>query len=227
MEVIVRHNPSFAVARVGLTPNEQLRVEAGAMMAMSSGVALDAKMEGGLLKSLKRATLGGESLFITTYTAPAEGGWVDVAANLPGDLIVSGVTPDQDMFIQRGSWICSSDGVQIETKWGGMQNLFGGEGGFVVHASGHGTVVLSCYGALDTISLQPGETFTLDAGHMVAYAAGMQMSLRMASGGMARAVKSAEGLVFDFTGPCWVMSQSRNPQGLIDWLGANLPGQRA
>jgi uncharacterized protein (TIGR00266 family) len=227
MEVTVRHNPSFAVARVALTPNEQLRVEAGAMMAMSSGVALDAKMEGGLLKSLKRATLGGESLFITTYTASTEGGRVDVAANLPGDLIVSGVTPDQGMFIQRGSWICSSDGVQIETKWGGMQNLFGGEGGFVVHASGHGTVVLSCYGALDTISLQAGESLTLDAGHMVAYAAGIQMSLRMASGGMARAVKSAEGLVFDFTGPGWVMSQSRNPQGLLDWLGANLPGQRA
>ncbi|MDQ1520393.1 MAG: hypothetical protein QOI55_1466, partial [Actinomycetota bacterium] len=199
----------------------------GAMMAMSPGVSLDAKMEGGLFKSLKRATLGGESLFITTYTAPAQGGWVDVAANLPGDLVVTGVTSDQSMFIQRGSWICSSDGVTLETKWGGMQNLFGGEGGFVVHASGHGTVVLSCYGALDTVSLQAGETFTLDAGHMVAYAEGIQLALRMASGGMARAIKSAEGLVFDFTGPGWVMTQSRNPQGLVDWLSANLPGQRA
>jgi uncharacterized protein (TIGR00266 family) len=227
MDVTVRHNPSFAVARVALAASEALKVEAGAMMAMSPGVSLDAKMEGGLFKSLKRATLGGESLFITTYTAPAEGGWVDVAANLPGDLVVTGVTPEQSMFIQRGSWICSSDGVTLETKWGGMQNLFGGEGGFVVHASGHGTVVLSCYGALDTIALQAGETFTLDAGHMVAYAEGIQMGLRMASGGMARAVKSAEGLVFDFAVPGWVMTQSRNPQGLVDWLTANLPGQRA
>jgi uncharacterized protein (TIGR00266 family) len=227
MDVTVRHNPSFAVGRVELAPSEAVKVEAGAMMAMSAGVSLDAKMEGGLLKSLKRATLGGESLFVATYTAPAQGGWVDVAANLPGDLVVTGVTQDQGMFIQRGSWICSGADVAIETKWGGMQNLFGGEGGFVVHATGHGTVVASCYGALDTVSLQAGESFTLDAGHMVAYAEGMQFSLRMASGGIARAVKSAEGLVFDFTGPGWVMTQSRNPQGLVDWLSANLPGQRA
>jgi uncharacterized protein (TIGR00266 family) len=227
MDVNVRHNPSFAVARVNLTPSEAVKVEAGAMMATSAGVAFDAKMEGGLLKSLKRATLGGESLFITTYTAPADGGWVDVAANLPGDIVVTGVTAEQAMFIQRGSWLCSSDAVTLDTKWGGFGNLFGGEGGFVVRASGHGTVVLSCYGALDTISLQPGETIVLDSGHMVAYADGLGMNLRAASGKVTGAIKSAEGLVFEFTGPGWVMTQSRNPQGLIDWLGANLPGQRA
>jgi uncharacterized protein (TIGR00266 family) len=226
MQVEVRHNPSFAVARAVLDGGEALKVEAGAMMATSPGVAIDAKMEGGLLKSLKRATLGGESLFISTFTAPAEGGWVDVAANLPGDAIVTGVTAEQAMFIQRGSWLCSSEQVTLETKWGGMSNLFGGEGGFVVRASGHGTVVLGCYGALDTISLQPGETFVLDSGHMVAYAEGVGMQLRKAGSGVGAAIKSAEGLVFEFTGPGWVMTQSRNPSGLVDWINANLPGQR-
>jgi uncharacterized protein (TIGR00266 family) len=227
MDVNVRHNPSFAVARVNLASNEAVKVEAGAMMATSAEIAFDAKMEGGFLKSLKRATLGGESLFVTTYTAGANGGWVDVAANLPGDLVVTGVTAEQAMFIQRGSWLCSSDAVVLDTKWGGFGNLFGGEGGFVVRASGHGTVVLSCYGALDTISLQAGETIVLDSGHMVAYADGVGMNLRAASGKIAGAIKSAEGLVFEFTGPGWVMTQSRNPQGLITWLSANLPGQRA
>ena len=40
------------------------------------------------MKGLKRSMLGGESLFMTTFTAPAAGGWVDVAAHLPGDVIV-------------------------------------------------------------------------------------------------------------------------------------------
>ena len=31
--------------------------------------------------------LGGESLFVSTFTAPAEGGWVDVAPRLPGDVV--------------------------------------------------------------------------------------------------------------------------------------------
>jgi uncharacterized protein (TIGR00266 family) len=227
VDVTVRHNPSFAVARVALAGNEPVSVEAGAMMATSGGVALDAKMQGGLLKSLKRAALGGESLFITTLTAPAPGGWVDVAANLPGDLAVVEVTDAQPIFIQRGSWLCSSPGVSLDTKWGGFKNLAGGEGGFLVRATGTGTVVLSCYGALDTINLEADETIVLDTGHMVAYSDGLGMSLRTATGGAIGSIKTAEGLVFDFTGPGWIMTQSRNPSALITWLGANMPGSRA
>jgi uncharacterized protein (TIGR00266 family) len=227
MEITVRHNPSFAVARVALDGGEAVKVEAGAMMATSGGVTLDAKMDGGLLKSLKRAALGGESLFVTTLTAPANGGWVDVAANLPGDVVVVPVADGRAVFIQRGSWLCSSAGVELDTKWGGFKNLFGGEGGFVVRAGGDGTVVLSCYGALDTIELAAGETVTLDTGHMVAYSDGIGMSIRTATGGAIGSVKSAEGLVFDFTGPGWVMTQSRNPAALISYLAANMPGSRA
>lgn len=62
MEVIVRHSPSFAVARLRLAAGEQVKVESGAMMATSADVAIEAKMQGGVMKSLKRAALGGESL---------------------------------------------------------------------------------------------------------------------------------------------------------------------
>jgi uncharacterized protein (TIGR00266 family) len=226
VDISVRHNPSFAVARVALGGGEHVKVEAGAMMAASAGVSVDAKMEGGLLKSLKRATLGGESLFITSLTAGPQGGWVDVAANLPGDCIVIPLQGNA-VFIQRGSWLCSGPDVELDTKRGGFKNLFGQEGGFVVRASGTGNVVLSCYGALDTIELAAGETLTLDSGHMVAYSDGLGMNLRMAGGGALKAVKSAEGLVFDFTGPGRVMTQSRNPSQLITWLTANLPGSRS
>ena len=79
MDVVVRHNPSFAAARVTLEPSEQLRAESGAMMATSAGVSVQASTQGGVLKGLKRSFLGGESLFVTTYTAPPSGGWVDVS----------------------------------------------------------------------------------------------------------------------------------------------------
>ena len=83
MDVQIRHTPSFAVVRCTLTGGETMRAESGAMMATSDGVAIEASMQGGLVKSLKRSVLGGESLFITTYTAPSGGGWVDCAARLP------------------------------------------------------------------------------------------------------------------------------------------------
>ncbi|MBV8958414.1 MAG: AIM24 family protein, partial [Actinobacteria bacterium] len=97
MRIDVRHNPSFAVARVALDPGEELRAESGAMMATSAGVDVKASTQGGVMKGLKRSLLGGESLFITTYTAPASGGWVDVADHLPGDIVVTSVSADKPL----------------------------------------------------------------------------------------------------------------------------------
>ena len=70
MQVTVRHAPAFGVARCELSPGEAIRVESGAMMATSAGVSIEAKMQGGLLKGLKRSVLGGESLFVTTIPLP-------------------------------------------------------------------------------------------------------------------------------------------------------------
>ena len=81
MNTEIRHNPGFAIARCTLAGGEQLRAESGAMAATSAGVEVEAKVQGGLMKGLKRSVLGGESLFMTTLTAPSGGGWVDVAAN--------------------------------------------------------------------------------------------------------------------------------------------------
>jgi uncharacterized protein (TIGR00266 family) len=227
MQVELRHQPSFAVARLHLAPGEPARVESGAMVAHSWGVSLDAKMEGGLLKGLKRAALGGESLFVTTYTAPEQGGWVDVAANLPGDARAEAINPQRQLRITRGCWIANSYGVQIETQFAGMQNLFGGEGGFVIQATGTGEVVLGAYGAVDTLELAPGEAVTVDSGHVVGYDAGVQSRLRRAVEGRSiQSLKSGEGFVFDFAGPGRVMIQSRNPRALIEWLTRELPFSR-
>src|SRR5436190_12653395 len=125
MDVKIRHAPSFAVARVALGPSEEIRAESGAMMATSIGVGVQASTQGGLMKGLKRSVLGGESLFISTYTAPASGGWVDVADHLPGDMVVASVTADVPMSVTKGCWLASSAGVELDTKWGGFKNLFG------------------------------------------------------------------------------------------------------
>ena len=124
MDIQIRHNPAFAVARAVLAPGEAIKAESGAMMATSGGVAIEAKMEGGLMKGLKRSVLGGESLFMTTLTAPPTGGWVDLAANLPGDAFVLDVNGAYNLT--RGAWLCNEASIAIDTKWGGLKNLAGG-----------------------------------------------------------------------------------------------------
>jgi uncharacterized protein (TIGR00266 family) len=220
MEISTRHTPAFGIARIALAPQESVRVEAGAMAYMAPSVTLQSKMEGGFLKSIKRAALGGESFFLTTYTADQNGGWVDVAPRLPGDLIPLDITPSRPFVISKGSWIASAQSVTLDTKWGGFRNLVGSEGGFAVHASGEGKCLVACYGALETWNLGPGETITVDTGHMVAYDAGVTMNLRKVTGGLVQSFKSGEGIVFDFTGPGLVMTQTRNPNELANWISS-------
>ena len=224
MQISVKHNPGFAVAHCELSAGESVRAEAGSMMSTSDGVEVGGKMEGGLMKGLKRSVLGGESMFIASYTAPSEGGWVDCAGVLPGGVAVGDVGPGE-FYIQRGSYLCSEEGVEIDTKWGGFKNLFGGEGGFLVRAAGAGQVAVSCYGALDVHELQAGQRLVVDTGHMVGYDEGVEVNLTRAGGNVGM-VKSGEGFVFEFKGPGRVMTQSRNPNQLITWLTAALPFSR-
>ncbi len=196
------------------------------MLAHSAGVQLQAKAEGGIMAGLKRSVLAGESFFITTYTAPQQGGWVDVASALPGDAFALPITPDRPFFLNRGGWLASSHGIEIESKWGGMANLFGGEGGFGLRAHGDGEVVLGVYGAIDVIDLQPGELVTIDTGHVVAYDLAMNFVMRRAVQGRSiQSMKSGEGFVFDFTGPGRVLLQTRNPSAFASWVGNMAPGR--
>lgn len=219
MQVQTRQGPAYGVARLTLAPNEPVRVESGAMMAMSTGVVLQSKAEGGIMRSLKRAALGGESFFVSTYTAPASGGFVDIAARLPGDITSHEVAPGHALFVQKGSWLGNEVNVTIDTQWGGFKNLFGGEGGFIIRAEGQGIVVFACYGALEVWNLEAGQAITIDTGHMVAYEDSVQMAIRKASGGgLVQSMKSGEGYVFDFSGPGRVWTQTRNPTELIGWI---------
>jgi uncharacterized protein (TIGR00266 family) len=210
-----------------LAPGEPVRVESGAMSATSAGVAIEAAIQGGLMKGLTRKLLGGESLFVTTYTAPDQGGWVDVGHQLPGDVAVVPIVADQPFVVTRGCWIANSHEVVVETRWAGMDSWVGDEGGFVMRAHGQGELVVGAYGAIDSLELGPGEAIVVDSGHVVAYDAGVQTQLREAVADRSiQSMKSGEGWVFDFTGPGRVLPQTRNPKALTAWLTRELPFSR-
>lgn len=225
MQVQLRHQPSFTVARAFLSPGESVRVERGAMMATSGGMQLESRSEGGIMAGLRRSVLGGESFFVNTFTAPGEGGWIDMCGVLPGDIACLDITPDRPFFLSRGNWIANSAGVTIDSQWGGMANLFGGEGGFGIRANGHGQALVSCYGAIDVFDLAPGQPVVIDTGHVVAYDLGINFRTRRAVEGRSiQSMKSGEGLVFDFVGPGRVYLQTRNPASFAQWAGSVSPG---
>ena len=223
MQVEIKASPSFAIGTIRLTPGESVKVEAGAMAAMTGDVEIQTAAQGGLLGGLKRSVLGGESFFINTFSAP-QGGEVSVAPKLPGDIIHLPLAGGA-MFVQSGSWIASEPSVDVDTKWGGAKTFFSGEGLFLLKCSGAGDMLVSSYGAIIERQLAPGDVYTIDTGHIVAFDEGVQYAVRKA-GNWKSTILGAEGLVTDFTGPGRLLLQTRSPQDLIGWLTANLPFSR-
>ena len=223
MQVDIQASPAFAMGTIRLGAGESVKVEAGAMAAMSSGIEIQTASTGGLLGGLKRSMLGGESFFINTFTATT-GGEISVAPKLPGDIIHLPLAGGA-MLVQSGSWIASEPSVQVDTKWGGAKTFFSGEGLFMLHCSGAGDMLVSSYGAIVERQLQPGEVYTVDTGHIVAFDEGVTYAVRKV-GNWKSTILGGEGLVTDFTGPGRLLLQTRSSQELIDWLTVSLPFSR-
>lgn len=221
MQISVRHNPSFAVARLTMAVGEVAKAETGAMAAMSQGISVEASAEGGVFKALKRRVLSGESFFITSFVCSVEGGWVDVAPYLPGDVQVIEVESGHDVAVTSGCWLAHSSGLMMDSKWRGVRNLFAGEGAFVAKFSGDGAIVVSSYGAMDVHELKEGQGFTVDSGHLAAFDASVTIQPR-AVAGIVNSVKSGEAIVVDVAGPGRVWTQTRNRSSLLGWLNDSL-----
>ena len=221
MKVNLLYRPSYSLADVALEGGEKIIVESGSMVAMTPDLQVQTKMKGGLMKSLARSVLGGESFFMNTFQAGNQGGKIQLAPTLPGDVFTMELS-GESYLVQSGSFLASSEGVQTDTKWGGAKTFFGGEGLIMLRCSGSGTLILSSYGAIHEVDLAAGETFTVDTGHLVAFSE--QIGFRVRSiGGLASTFLGGEGLVVDLTGPGKVLLQTRSVGAFLDWLLPRLP----
>ena len=221
MDVDILYRPSYSLGVIRLGPNEEIRVEGGAMVSMSQGVTVETKAAGGILKSLARSVLAGESFFQNTFRAPASGGEVTVAPALPGDLFVLELH-NESLMVQSGSYVASEGGVNLDTKWGGAKTFFASEGLIMLRASGTGKLLLSSFGAIHEVNLEAGQTYTVDTGHLVAFTEGIGFKVRRV-GGLKSTIFSGEGLVVDLTGPGRVLLQTRSTDAFLSWLIPKLP----
>lgn len=219
----VVHQPSFSLAVLQLQAEQSILAEAGAMVSMSANIELQSQMKGGLLGALKRAA-GGESAFVSTFTARGGPGEVTLAPGAPGD--IAGIElVGQSFFVQSSSYLAGDAGLTVDTKWGGAKSFFGGEGLFVLMVQGQGLLLVSSYGAIHRKRLQPGERYVVDTGHLVAWEGTTQYTLRKAAAGFFRSMMSGEGIVAEFMGPGELLIQTRNLAALAGLLKPFFPSQ--
>ena len=219
----VKYQPSYALALVTLDPGESIQAEAGAMVSMSSTIEMETSARGGVLSGLRRSVLGGESFFINTFHAQ-ETGEVTLAPALPGDIVALELTGGTTLLVQSGSFLAATEGVEVDTKWGGGKSFFSSEGLFLLRCTGQGTIWLSSYGAIHPIDLGVGEPYVVDTGHMVAFDDSVQYDVGR-SGGWKQTLFSGEGLVVKLTGPGRFYMQTRSEDSFLSWLLPKIPKQ--
>jgi uncharacterized protein (TIGR00266 family) len=219
----VLHQPSFSLAVVQLQPEQSILAEAGAMVSMSANIELQSQMKGGLMGALKRAA-GGESAFVSTFTARGGPGEVTLAPGAPGD--IAGLELNNQVFyVQSSSYLAGDASLTVDTKWGGAKSFFGGEGLFVLQVTGAGLLLISSFGAIHRKRLQAGERYVVDTGHLVAWEGTTQYTLRKAAAGLFRSMMSGEGIVAEFSGPGEILIQTRNLQAFAGLLKPFFPSQ--
>ena len=223
MDIEILYRPSYALGVVKMKAGESLIAESGAMVSMSDTITVETSTRGGLLSGLKRTMLGGESFFMNTFRATAPGE-VTVAPSLPGDVTLHKLN-GESLLVQSGSFLASSDGVTVDTKWSGARGFFAGEGLFLLRTSGRGDLLISSYGGIHELNLAAGQRYLVDTSHIVAFADTVQYKVRRI-GGWKTTLLGGEGLVVELTGPGRAYMQTRSPESFLAWLGPKLPGRR-
>jgi len=222
MEHEITHRPSYAQLTLNLDEGEAVRAEAGAMVSKSGDVEVSTQAEGGLLKSLSRSVLGGESFFMNTFTAAGPSS-IQLAPALAGD-IQHHQLDGETLFVQSTSFVAAHPEIEVDTKFGGGKSFFGGEGLFLLKLTGNEPAFISSYGAIDEHTIAPGETLTVDTGHIVAFEETVDFDVQKI-GGLKSTLFSGEGLVCEFTGDGTVWTQTRSPDAFLSWLIPKLPQQ--
>ena len=218
MEYEIKYKPSYALLEVTLHPGETIVAEGGAMSWMQPSIEVHTQMrKKGLLGTLGMALVGGQSFFVTEYTAQDSIGKAGFSAAPLGDVDTLKVNASNGYIIQKASYLASEKGVNLDIEWQGFSKGLFGQGLFMIKVSGDGLLFINTFGAIDKHVLAAGERLIVDNFHLVAFTDSCEYKVTK-FGGWKETLLSGEFLVTDITGPGEVYVQTKNIREMADWL---------
>lgn len=218
---------------VRMQKGDVLFAESNAMVSMDKSLTLTGVARGGVLSSLGRKLLNDENFFQERFEAKEGPGTVLLAPTIPGDVKLLDIGA-RTYMLSDGAYLASTEGVTLEVKSQSLgKALFSRSGGlFLMKASGSGTLAVSGFGSVRSLTVTPDSPLVVDNGHVVAWDAGLKHELTVNTahrGFFGKLIESAvtgEGIVLTFTGTGCVLVCSRNRGGFLDWIAGNLPQEK-
>jgi uncharacterized protein (TIGR00266 family) len=224
---------------VELDPGESAVAEAGSMMYMTQGIALEtvfgdgSQQKSGVMNALLGAgkrLITGESLFMTVFTNAGSGKQqVSFAAPYPGKILAMDLKQlGGQLICQKDAFLCAAKGVSIgiafQRKLG--VGLFGGEGFIMEKLEGDGLCFVHAGGTVHPVDLQAGQTLRVDTGCLVALQPSVSYDIQFV-GKVKTALFGGEGLFFaTLTGPGRVWLQSLPFSRMADRIYKAAPAAR-
>ncbi|MEC8559348.1 MAG: TIGR00266 family protein [Planctomycetota bacterium] len=220
--------------KVHFSQGESIFAEGGAMAAMDDVIDLTGRARGGMLKSIARAAVTGESFFMQEATAERGPGSMLLAPGYPGEVRVLELDSDS-WSLTDGAFLCADHDLEIATRRNKSisASFFGGTGGFfIMTVSGTGKLAVSAIGAIQEMAVPPDGELVVDSGHVVAWPSTLEMKASLTTkqgsgllGKVVGSVKTGEGVVLRFRGNGRVLVSSRAQPAFIGWLSSRLPGK--
>ncbi|MBI5382906.1 MAG: TIGR00266 family protein [Opitutae bacterium] len=217
------HGDDLQFVEIELDPQEAVVAEAGGMMFMDDGIALETIFGDGSAQSAQGGVFGallgagkrllvGESLFMTVFQNQGGGKRrVAFGAPFPGKIVAVNLAElGGELLAQKETFLCAAKGVSIgialQRRFGA--GLFGGEGFILQRLQGDGWMFLHAGGTLYERTLAPGETLRVDTGCVVAFQPSVEFDIQYV-GSVKTALFGGEGLFFaTLRGPGRVWLQS-------------------
>jgi len=230
MQQMIKYEPSFSMLQLALAPGEVVIAEAGAMVARSSNLQMEVKLNAGknagffgklkaIMIALLRKVIGGETFFVNHFSSP-QGGFVWLAPSLSGG-IKHIPLQNSTMMFSAGSYLASAGDIDLKMRWGGLRAILSKEGAFFIEARGTGEVWVTSYGAIEEVYCNG--SYIVDNGHIVGFDSNLTFNIKSAGGGLLGFMASGEGLVCEFQGTGRILIQTRNTGSLVSWLTPMLP----
>jgi len=214
----IKYQPSYSMLEVELEKGERITGESGSLTYMSPNIDVETRTrERSLLGSLKTSLFGGQSLFVTDFTAMDGTGKLGLVAAPIGDIVKLDISPENGYIIQKSSYLASTKEIDLDVRWEGFTRGLFGQGVFMVKATGVGDLFINSFGALDKHVLEPGEQLVVDNYHLMAFSNTCEYEVRK-FGSWKDTLFSGEGLVTYIEGPGDVYIQTKNLREFVDWI---------
>ena len=225
--------PTFTVTgdvdpflHVSMRRGETIYCESDAMVMMESTLDLKGKMKGGLGSALMRTFANGESFFQQHIEATRGDGDCLLSPTLPGAMQIVDVGPN-NYIISDGAFVAASSGVDLRVRTQSLGNaLFAQSGGFfVTETGGSGQVVVSGFGSMSMLEVEPGKDAIIDNAHVVCWDSTLRYEISITTGSsggflgnLINSQTSGERLVLRFSGRGKVYVCSRNRDAFKTWM---------